>query len=271
MDESYSEDVNNIEMIFEQLIPPCNLEELNIQGFFGRRYPTWLGSTNLSSLKNVILVDCKSCKHLPPVGLLPSLKYLGVEGATNVTKIGPELLGCCGGNLTPTKEEVAFPKLEGLFIKDMPNWEEWSFVEGDEQVPRMQLLPYLKTVNLLDCPKLRGLPPQFGHEATRLEVLLIKGANCLKTVDDFPFLSREFLISECEGLERISNLPQVRELHLLDCPNLRCVEEVGNFERLTLNVCNFDQLWVPKLIHQGHQRLGNDLDINIIDGRGQIN
>ncbi|KAL5204128.1 hypothetical protein ABZP36_008999 [Zizania latifolia] len=264
-DEAYSEeDICNIEKICEHLTPPRNLEELYIVGFFGQRYPNWLGSTNLSSLKLVKLVDCKCCVHLPPIGQLPSLKCLEVHGATNVTEIGPEFLGCCLGNLTPN-EAVAFPKLEVLVIKDMPNWEEWSFVEGDEQVPRMQLLPCLKRVSVVHCPKLRGLPRQLGQEASKLEHVYIEGANCLKTVDDLPFLSRKLVISKCEGLERISNLPQVRELHLHGCPNLRCVDEVVNFDLLCLDACMKDNPggWVNVLLEQGRWRLGDDLYVHM--------
>nr|ALO70065.1 NBS-LRR-like resistance protein [Oryza sativa] len=45
-DEPYTEkDFSNIEKIFEQLIPPCNLEDLAIVKFFGRQYPFWIDST----------------------------------------------------------------------------------------------------------------------------------------------------------------------------------------------------------------------------------
>jgi len=65
-------------------------------------------------------IDCKSGVHLPPIGQLPNLKYLRIEGATIVTKIGPEFVGSGVVNLRST-EAVAFPKVEKLIIRDMPN------------------------------------------------------------------------------------------------------------------------------------------------------
>ncbi|KAB8116107.1 hypothetical protein EE612_057072, partial [Oryza sativa] len=124
-DEAYSEEnARNIEKIFEKLTPPHNLEDLFVGNFFGSRFPTWLGTNHLPSVKYVVLIDCKSCVHLPPIGQLPNLKYLKINGASAITKIGPEFVGCWEGNLRST-EAVAFPKLEALVIEDMPNWEEW--------------------------------------------------------------------------------------------------------------------------------------------------
>uniref|UniRef100_A0A453DYM2 Uncharacterized protein n=2 Tax=Aegilops tauschii subsp. strangulata TaxID=200361 RepID=A0A453DYM2_AEGTS len=130
-DVPYSEeDVSNTEKILEQLVPPQNLEDLLINGFFGRRYPTWLGTTHLSSLKHLKLVDCKICVYLPPIGQLANLKYLKIDGATKITKIGPEFVGCRGARANPrSMVSVAFPKLEVLVIRDLHNWEDWSFIE----------------------------------------------------------------------------------------------------------------------------------------------
>ncbi|XP_044335950.1 putative disease resistance protein RGA4 [Triticum aestivum] len=45
-DGLYSEEhVRNTEKVLEQLIPPSNLEDLFIMGFYGRWYPTWFGTT----------------------------------------------------------------------------------------------------------------------------------------------------------------------------------------------------------------------------------
>ncbi|KAM3197671.1 hypothetical protein ACQJBY_073000 [Aegilops geniculata] len=54
---TYSEeDVSNTEKVFEQLIPPHNLEDLSIISFFGQCCPTWFGTTCLSSLIHLNLL-----------------------------------------------------------------------------------------------------------------------------------------------------------------------------------------------------------------------
>jgi hypothetical protein len=271
------EDVRNIEKTFDQLSPPHNVEDLFIGGFFGRRYPTWLDATILSSVKHLKLVDCRSCLRLPPIGELPMLKYLRIVGASAITKIGPEFVGCKGGNLGPTKA-IAFPKLEWLIIEDMPNLEEWSFVDVEEETAAakaaemqrceasslyLQLLPRLKELYLINCPKLRALPKQFGQETTSLRKLQLSRTGSLKVVENLQVLSETLVIESCESLEKVSNLPMVRELLAKDCQNLRCVEGLGSLQQLCLtkDMKETSSLWVPGLQQQRRQLHGDDLDV----------
>ncbi|XP_025826708.1 putative disease resistance protein RGA3 isoform X2 [Panicum hallii] len=278
-------DIINIERVLEKLIPPQSIEDIGIADFFGRRFPTWLDTaTHFPSLMYLNLVDCKSCVHLPPIGQLPNLKYLKIVGATAVTKIGPEFVGYGVGN-PGSAEAVALPKLETLFIKDMPNWEEWTVVveeeeeataaaaagkdgaaanqKGEAPPPRMQLLPRLEKLELECCPKLRALPQQLGLEATSLKELKLRDVDSIRVVENLPFLSEMLLIVVCEGLVRVSNIPKMRELLVSRCPNLRRVEELCNLERLWLDVGmeSLSSYWVPGLKEQRQKLPGGTLDI----------
>nr|UBY07148.1 NBS-LRR disease resistance protein [Dasypyrum villosum] len=279
---SYSEeDVRNAEKVFEQLIPPSNLENLFISHFFGQRYPAWFSTTYLSSLIHLVLHSVLSCVHVPPVGQLPNLKYLRIDGAHAVTKVGPEFFGCKKGDPV-CNELVVFPKLEWLIFTDMPNWEEWSFFEvevaaadvrgedgvaeirnEDAQPARLRLLPCLLELVLHGCPKLRDLPQELGKDTDCLKELSLRGLNNLKAMEDRPVISEVLNIGGCEGLERISNVPQVTELRVFGCPNLSHVEGLGSLQQLWLgkDMQGVSSRWVPGLQEQ-HRRLhGKDLDI----------
>ncbi|KAI5004647.1 hypothetical protein ZWY2020_031890 [Hordeum vulgare] len=119
-----------------------------------------------------------------------------------------------------------------LLPRDMPNWEVWSSFEEevaagawgedgaaeigkeDAQSARLPLLPSLVLLALEGCPKLRALPRQLGKETTSLKELRLVGTNSLKAVEDLLLLSELLVIKKCEGLQRISNLPQVTELRM---------------------------------------------------------
>nr|UBY07246.1 NBS-LRR disease resistance protein [Dasypyrum villosum] len=239
------EEVSNVEKVFEQLIPTPNLEGLIIIRFFGQWYPTWFGTTCLSSLVYLKLRDVRSFVELPPVGQLPNLKYLRIVGAHAVTKVGPEFVG--PERRDPVCNElVAFPKLESLIFMDMPNWEAWSFFDKEvaanepgedgaadilkENAPaaRLRLLPRLMKLYLHGCPKLRDLPQQLGKDNACLKVFSLNELNNFKAMEDRPVLSELLVIEDCEGLERICNLPQVPELHVGGCLNLSHVEGLGS-------------------------------------------
>jgi hypothetical protein len=85
----------------------------------------------------------------------------------------------------------------------------------------------------------------------------------LNVVENIRFLSEALVVAGCDGLETVSNLPQVRELRVTRCPNLRRVEELGSLEQLWLDVDMQDlsSLWVPGLKHGRQKCPGEDLEV----------
>ncbi|XP_074565691.1 putative disease resistance RPP13-like protein 1 [Curcuma longa] len=160
--ENNEEQSIEAERISNQLSPPPTLELLMIENFPGQQFPAWMVSTSihdsLADLTTLMLQNFPSCVVLPPLGQLPNLKFLKIEGGEAIKNIGPEFLGY----KTP-----AFPKLECLEFKNMPNWEAWVLrVAHDEpnedvQATNLNLFPNLKKCFLLHCPKLKHsiLPP----------------------------------------------------------------------------------------------------------------
>ncbi|VAH56658.1 unnamed protein product [Triticum turgidum subsp. durum] len=199
-------------------------------------------------------------------------------GAHAVTKVGPELFGCGKGDPI-CSELVAFPKLEWLVINDMPNWKEWSFFDEvvamredgaveiqkeDAQSAGLQLLPLLVKLQLIGCPpKLRALPPQLGEVTTSLKEILLIRMNKLKVVEDFPLLSELLTIENCEGLKKVSNLPQVTALRVGACPNLSHVEGLGSLQQLGMgeDMQGISTRWVPGLQEQQQRLHGEELDV----------
>ncbi|KAJ0978815.1 hypothetical protein J5N97_014289 [Dioscorea zingiberensis] len=234
----YTEEAaNQIEKFFSELCPPSCLERLDIDGFFGSRYPRWMASTSIHTylvhLKYLQLLECTSCPRLPSLGQLPNLKFLKIVRATAVVSIGAEFLGS-GVKQGSGKPPTAFPKLEDLHIWSMYNWEEWSLDEEENEVESSRLLifPRLQRLGLQDCPKLKALPRSLSH--THIQRLYINDVYSMETVEDIPTLSEKLNLRNNQCLSRISNLPAVKILSVCDCLKLNCVEKLDSLQSLEL-------------------------------------
>ncbi|URE47391.1 Disease resistance protein [Musa troglodytarum] len=238
------------EKICSEFSPPSSLRTLFVQQFPGRQFPNWMMSSSLGetlpNLQYLSLSVFPSCTELPPLGMLPLLKYLQIMGAKAVKTIGPEFLdhsfpGTC-----------SFPKLEFLGINDMPNWEEWSLCEVEEGGHRtfLKLFPNLTKCSLVDCPKLRALPEGLSH-ATNLKELYIWRAHNLREVTKLR-LNYKLIVRDNKMLNRISNVA-MKYLKVMDCPNLEYVDNLDKLQHLVLRCPeHMDQLpqWLSRLFDQ---------------------
>lgn len=172
-------------LILEGFQPHVNLKKLFIRNYGGTRFADWIDAPFLPNLVSLVLRACKYCFLLPPLGQLPSLKSLEINGFHGIRKIGSEFYG---DNLSI----VPFSSLEYLKFEIMVEWEEWTPFEGE-------CFPCLKEICIRSCPRLRkSLPTQIPC----LEKLQIDGCEDLE-IEPFPM--KDF---SCPKLENLSHFLQ---------------------------------------------------------------
>nr|XP_017181569.2 putative disease resistance protein RGA4 [Malus domestica]XP_017181570.2 putative disease resistance protein RGA4 [Malus domestica] len=178
---------------------------------------------------------CGNCSSLPPVGQLPALKELYVEGMKVVKSVGVELYG---GN-------QQFQCLEKLEFWDMPEWEEWQPSPSGGESPKF---PRLKELKLSNCPKLRGNLPT---HLPSLKILWVCGCTVLHENRASNTLNTESLrgsleelrIDGCPGLslllELTETLPSLQSLSILSSSLLsQMVHKCNRLQSLSLYECS---------------------------------
>uniref|UniRef100_A0A0E0LK32 Uncharacterized protein n=1 Tax=Oryza punctata TaxID=4537 RepID=A0A0E0LK32_ORYPU len=249
-------EVEKTEAIFEKLLPASCLEDLLIRGFFGRRFPTWMESSSLCNVTWLKLIDCRFCLKFPPLGQLPHLTFLKIVRANSVIAVGSEFHG---------HGATAFPKLEFLWIGKMPNWEDWSFHIAQATCSSfLQIFPCLQQLELKDCPKLRALPEQLKH-ATKMQRLRIQGAHALKKIENLHELSGSLRINGGRSLASITDLYQIKELYVANCPALQFVNNLNALKWLYLEDETMDciPMWLSRLAESGEQAGEDGLELEL--------
>ncbi|XP_028112700.1 putative disease resistance RPP13-like protein 1, partial [Camellia sinensis] len=150
----------NVELeVLDMLQPDNKVKVLSINGYYGPIFPTWVGDPRFSNMAHLVLQNCEKCTCLPPLGQLPSLAKLYIRGMKRVKNVGVDFFG--GGCSNP------FPALETLHFWDMPEWEDWSPCEVDEEV---QAFARLSELSIRSCPKLLGKLPDSLPCLRKLEI-----------------------------------------------------------------------------------------------------
>ncbi|XP_058006341.1 putative disease resistance protein RGA3 [Hevea brasiliensis] len=194
--------------LLDALEPPPYVQELRVYDYQGSTvFPTWMIS--LTSLKTLLLTNCKACQHLPPLGQLPSLEFLRIWGMDGIKKVGPEFLG----TETQSALVVAFPRLIKLRFVRMRNLEGWA----DEFSIKRTIMPRLRTLSFAWCPKLKAVPDQMLGKATLQELIF----TCS------PILKQRYQKGTGEDWHKISHIPNIKVWNFGEKRFLKLLEERG--------------------------------------------
>ncbi|XP_045826901.1 putative disease resistance RPP13-like protein 1 isoform X1 [Trifolium pratense] len=221
-----SEDSQNVKAVLAMLQPPTSLKSLNIDLYGGTSFPSWLGNSLFSNLVSLYINNCEYCTTLPPLGQLPSLKDLSITNMFILETIGPEFYCAQGGECSNSSFQP-FPSLERIKFDSMPSWKEWLHFEGINSS-----FPRLRTMELLNCPELRGHLP--SHISCIEEIVINGCAHLLETPSTLHWLSSIKKIN-------INGLSERTQLSLLESDSPCTMQYVVIEECLML-------LSVPKLI-----------------------
>ncbi|KAL2588164.1 hypothetical protein GLYMA_13G184800v4 [Glycine max] len=222
--------------VLENLQPSRHLKKLSIRNYGGAQFPSWLSDNSSCNVVSLSLKDCKYCLCLPPLGLLPRLKELSIEGFDGIVSINADFFG---------SRSSSFASLETLEFCQMKEWEEWECKGVTGAFPRLQRLFIVR------CPKLKGLPA-LGL-LPFLKELSIKGLDGIVSINaDFfgssscSFTSLESLKFsdmkeweewECKGVT--GAFPRLQRLSMECCPKLKghLPEQLCHLNYLKISGC----------------------------------
>lgn len=232
------EEKRQIEEVFDELCPPCRLDTLGIEGYFGRRHPRWMSGTTMPLFESLRSVDIRYlayCTELPD-GLcqLPCLEDLYIYHAPAIKCVGHEFLQHNQHHHHHSEGVAVFPRLHKLHLQRMVEWEEW---EWEERVPAMPVLEML----VLEGCKLNRLPPGLSFHSKGLRSLCIHNVKHLRSIENLSAVV-QLEVWQCPDLEKIKNLRKLQKLDIGTCPKLKVLEGVSALYRLELEDNNMETL-----------------------------
>lgn len=236
---------DNEEEVLSSLQPHYNLEYFRISCYQGLRLPSWL--IDLPNLVSVKLDQCKRCSHLPPLGELPLLKVLKIEGMDAMKCISSEFYG---NGINP------FSSLQELYFDSMPVLETWKTVDGRGNFPRLQILIFRECPELIELPKFPTLKklriwtgeinffgPDLGSfEIHNLSGLTIFPSGLLQNQTHLEELRIQSLPDLKSLLNHLDNLSVLKHLEIYSCHKLEDITEalqnLNALESLQLGGCH---------------------------------
>ncbi|KAJ0478446.1 putative P-loop containing nucleoside triphosphate hydrolase, leucine-rich repeat domain superfamily [Helianthus annuus] len=204
--------------ILNELKPHSDyLEQLKIGSYGGLEFPIWVGDPSFLRLTHVSIRGCKQCTSLPPLGQLPLLKELFIEGLDGVTVVGMELLGA----------SLECHSLEILSFVDMPRWGKWSTNSGI-------VFPCLRQLHIRNCRSL-----------VEVSLETLPSLNVLETTEcDSGMLKRLVQVASS-----VTKLDICHILRLNDVVWRGVIQYLGAVEELCITDCNeIRYLWESEAI-----------------------
>ncbi|KAH0778006.1 hypothetical protein KY290_009417 [Solanum tuberosum] len=270
---SIADNSKNEKDILDGLQPNTNINELQIGGYRGTKFPNWLADQSFLKLVQLSLSNCKDCDSLPALGQLPSLKFLAIRRMRRIIEVTEEFYG----SLSSKKP---FNSLEKLEFAEMPEWKRWHVLGNGE-------FPALKILSVEDCPKLIEKFPENLSSLTGLRIskcpeLSLETPIQLSTLKIFEVISSpkvgvlfddtemftsqlqemkhivELFFTDCNSLTSlpISILPStLKRIHIYQCEKLKLKMPVGEMitnnmflEELKLDGCDSIDDISPELV-----------------------
>ncbi|XP_060667522.1 putative disease resistance RPP13-like protein 1 isoform X2 [Ziziphus jujuba] len=215
------DDSLRVREVLDSVQPHTNLKKLIVKFYGGTKFPNWVGDSSYCNMVSVHLINCKNCCILPPLGELPSLRYLEIIGFDSVMRIGPEFYYNSSSTSKP------FRSLETLRMRSMSEWQEWFLISGNEDGG----FPYLEELYLEDCPQLCGGLP---YCLPSLRLLHISGCQQIATL--LP-----------QDVQMGTAYPSLQTMEIYYCRKLETLPEgewPSNLQSLTISYCR--NLRAPK-------------------------
>lgn len=244
------------EQVLNSLQPHMNHAKLKIEGYNGIRSPYWMENPMITNLTYIALSYCNNWQHLPPLGRLPSLRYLYLTDMNAVKRIEGSFYGREG--------TFAFPSLKLLSVEGLPSLEEWVEVEGMIMFPRLEELCIRRCRVLRNIPALPSslayleifdvglstLPATYHSSETtvpqkslRSRLKIYSCSNLVTLGQEYCFLYLEELdIRYCKNLlhlpmDRLQTLPLLKSLRVLGCPKLMAPQADINLSSSIRELC----------------------------------
>ncbi|KAH9782464.1 putative disease resistance protein [Citrus sinensis] len=176
------------ELVLGMLKPCTNIKKLAIEGYGGKKFPSWIGDTSFFSKMEVLkLENCENCTSLPSLGLLSSLKHLTIKGLMKLKSMGAEVYG----------EDCSkpFQSLEILCFENLPEWEYWDTKLEENGI--VAGFSSLRELSMVRCPLFSGKLPE--HLPSLEKLVVSKCGELVVSFSSFLNLCK-LEIHECKGL-----------------------------------------------------------------------